>query len=159
LTVPLSSGRRRERPHAPPGRRACQESPARRIFSEITRSPSKRPEFSATDTQASGEIVEAAGTADEDVRILEQIREDWWRRRESCRFRRGRRPTPVCLATLPTNTSMTRPAFAVFRRSASGRASCPFQSRHIAGDQRFFLCSRPTLQVPFTCECVVSEVL
>ena len=56
---------------------------ARRIFSEITRSPSKRPEFGATDTQASGEIVEAAGTADENARILEQIREDWWRRRES----------------------------------------------------------------------------
>ena len=35
-----------------------------------------------------------------------------WRRRESSRFRRGQRPTPVCPAARPTNTSMTRPAFA-----------------------------------------------
>jgi hypothetical protein len=30
-----------------------------------------------------GEIVAAAGTAHEDGRILEQIRDNWWRRRES----------------------------------------------------------------------------
>src|SRR5687767_9263086 len=64
LTVPLSSGRRRERPHAPPRSVGLPRISARRISSEITRPPGKRPEFGATDTQGSGEIVEAAGTAD-----------------------------------------------------------------------------------------------
>jgi hypothetical protein len=34
---------------------------------------------------ARGAHGEAAGTAGEDARILEQIRKDWWRRRESSR--------------------------------------------------------------------------
>ena len=41
-----------------------------------------------------------------EAKTRERIEEKWWRRRESSRFRRGRRPTPVCLATPLTNRSI-----------------------------------------------------
>ena len=70
---------------------------------------------------------------------------------------------PKAKADLRGYTADAQRAYAVglrrFRRPASGTASCPFQSRHITGDQRFFLCSCPTLQLPFTFERVLSRLL
>jgi len=66
---------------------------------------------------------------------------------------------PKADADLPGYTANEQRAYAVglrrFRRPALGTASCPFQSRHITGDQRFFLCSCPTLQLPFTRTCAL----
>jgi hypothetical protein len=76
---------------------------------------------------------------------------------------RAGKARPKADADVPGYTADAQRAYAVglrrFRRPASGTASCPFQSRHITGDQRFFLCSCPTLQLPFTFERVLSRLL
>jgi serine/threonine protein kinase len=46
-----------------------------------------------------------------------------------------------------------------FRRPASGTALRPFQSPHITDDQRLFLCSCPTLQLPFSGERMLTRVV